>query len=205
MDATRLGADVRLLRHRKGWTQSRLAAEAGVKRWIVAEIEAGRGDRQPARRIGAVVTAVGGYLSMRVLFHGEGLDRLRDRAHARLVEQLVALLIALGWTVEVEVSFNRYGDRGVIDVLAFHPRFGALLVIEVKTVVPDVGGMLATLRRVVDHDSTLRTSFPERNVAVRRWLRAPRTAMRGLLFLSDVDGADRRRRGGAPRGQSQGG
>lgn len=58
-------------------------------------------------------------------------------------------LLATGWEVATEVSFSIRGERGVIDVLAFHPTTGSLLVIEVKTVVPDVGGMLATLDRKV--------------------------------------------------------
>lgn len=96
-----------------------------------------------------VVAALDGYLSVRVLWHGEGLDRLRDRRHAALVELVVDLLQADGWLVEPEVSFNVYGERGSVDLLAFHPASGALLVVEVKTVIPDVGGMLATLGRKV--------------------------------------------------------
>lgn len=164
---------------------------------------------------------------MRVLFRGEALDRLRDRAHATLVDGVVAMLLALGWTVETEVSFNHYGDRGAIDILAFHPRFGALLIIEVKTVVPDLGGMLATLdrkvriaptiatsrgwkvtsvarllvfpesssarRRVASHAATFGAAFPERNDAIRRWLRAPAGPIRGLLFIADAAGGSRRR------------
>ena len=77
MDSVRLGADVRLLRHRRGWTQARLAREARVSRWTIVEIEAGRAGRQPAGRLIEVVAALGGYLSIRVLYQGEGLDRLR--------------------------------------------------------------------------------------------------------------------------------
>lgn len=96
-----------------------------------------------------LAAATGGYPSIRIQFHGEGLDRFRDRDHAALVDQLVEILRVLGWEVATEVSFNEYGERGSIDILAFHPETGALLVVEVKTVVPDVGGMLATLDRKV--------------------------------------------------------
>jgi hypothetical protein len=41
------------------------------------------------------------------------------------------------------------GERGSIDILALDPASGALLVIEVKSVVPDIGGMLMTLDRKV--------------------------------------------------------
>jgi hypothetical protein len=77
------------------------------------------------------------------------MDRLRDRRHARLVEQLVAHLRATGWLVATEVSFNIYGERGSIDVLAFHQATGTVLVVEVKSVVPDIGGTLMTLDRKV--------------------------------------------------------
>jgi len=149
MDPVKLAGDLRLLRSRRGWTQRRLAAEAGVSRWAVAEIEAGRGDRIPPRQLSRVVSALGAYLQVRVLYQGEGLDRLRDRRHAALVEAMVAQLRADGWDVATEVTFSVYGERGSIDILAFHAPSGTLLIIEVKSVVPDVGGMLATLDRKV--------------------------------------------------------
>jgi transcriptional regulator with XRE-family HTH domain len=226
MDPVRLGADVRLLRRRKRWTQARLASDAGVKRWVVSEIECGRGDRFALRILKRVVDAVGGYLSVRIQFHGEALDRLRDAAHARLIEWLVAFLAALGWIVETEVTFNHFGERGSIDILAFHPRFGALLIIEVKTAVPDIGGLQMTLdrkvriapelarprgwtvasvsrllvvaesstarRRVEAHAATFAAAFPIRNEAVRRWLRRPDAAIRGLFFVSDAGQASKK-------------
>lgn len=233
MDAIRFGSDVRVLRRRKGWTQQRLATEAGVPRWVVLAIEAGRGDRVVPVRLLAVVAALGGRLSVRLLFQGEGLDRLRDRKHAALVEWLVRLLREEGWLVATEVSFNIYGERGSIDVLALHPVTGSLLVVEVKSVVPDVGGMLMTLdrkvrharkiaeeqlgwtvttvsrmlllpehrtarRRVAEHGATFETAFPARNVAVRRWLRAPVGVLAGLLFSPNVQHVDVGRRSGRP-------
>lgn len=120
-----------------------------MSRWVVVEIEAGRGDRISAERLIRVVAALGGYLSIRIQYQGEGLDRLRDRRHASLVDRVVKRLSADGWDVATEVSFNVFGERGSIDILAFEPNSGALLVIEVKSVVPDVGGMLATLDRKV--------------------------------------------------------
>ncbi len=51
------------------------------------------------------------------------------------------------WQVATEVSFNLRGERGSIDILAFHPATGSLLVIEVKSVVPDMQAMLAGVDR----------------------------------------------------------
>ncbi len=64
-----------------------------------------------------------------------------------MVDQLVALLRGLGWDVASEVSFSVYGERGSIDILAHQPGERVLLVVEVKTVIPDLGGMLMTLDR----------------------------------------------------------
>ena len=45
------------------------------------------------------------------------------------------MLGTLNWQTRVEVSFNHYGDRGRVDVLAFHGGFGWLLVAEVKSAI----------------------------------------------------------------------
>jgi hypothetical protein len=52
-----------------------------------------------------------------------------------------------GWTVEPEVSFAIYGERGVIDQLAWHAPTAHLLIVELKTAIVDVNEMLGTLDR----------------------------------------------------------
>ena len=64
-----------------------------------------------------------------------------------LVNLAIELLAREGWSASAEVSFNLRGERGSIDVLAFHPATGSLLVVEVKSVVPDIQAMLVTLDR----------------------------------------------------------
>jgi hypothetical protein len=49
--------------------------------------------------------------------------------------------------VEPEVTFSVYGERGSIDLLAWHPVVRVLAVTEVKTVIVDAGSLLATLDR----------------------------------------------------------
>jgi transcriptional regulator with XRE-family HTH domain len=149
MEPVCFGNDVRLLRRRRGWSQQRLADEAHVPRWVVSAAERGEADRLGFDRLAQIVRALGAYLSVRILFEGEALDRLRDQRHAAVVERMVARLLDVGWELATEVSFSVYGERGSIDILAWHPTTGALLVIEVKSVVPDVGGMLMTLDRKV--------------------------------------------------------
>lgn len=78
-------------------------------------------------------------------WEGERLERLIDAGHAALQESTAALLRNLGWLVQVEVSFNHYGDRGRVDVLAFHPGTATLLVVEVKAAIGDIQEMLGRL------------------------------------------------------------
>lgn len=53
----------------------------------------------------------------------------------------------LDWLMAPEVSFSIYGERGVIDLLLWHPGRRAVLVIELKTEIVDVNEMLGTLDR----------------------------------------------------------
>jgi hypothetical protein len=84
---------------------------------------------------------------MHVLWQGEELDRLLDAGHARLVEWTLRRLGATDWIAAPEVTFHAGSERGSIDVLAWHPPGNELLVVEVKSVVPDVQSMLAGIDR----------------------------------------------------------
>ena len=52
-----------------------------------------------------------------------------------------------GWIIRPEVSYSIYGERGVIDFVAWHPVRRALLLIELKTQLVDVGELMATADR----------------------------------------------------------
>ena len=51
------------------------------------------------------------------------------------------------WVLAPEVSFAIYGERGVIDILAWHEPTRSLLVIELKTAIADVNELLGTMDR----------------------------------------------------------
>ena len=51
------------------------------------------------------------------------------------------------WVLRPEVSFAVYGERGVIDILAWHPGRRALLVIELKTDIADVNELVGGVDR----------------------------------------------------------
>lgn len=143
--AWRIGGKVRALRKRRGWRQQDLAGRLGWSRELISRIENDRLDNVPFGKIQACINALGGYLRTDVLWHGEQLHRLMDARHAAIQNALVRLVESLGWTSRVEVSFNHYGDRGRIDVLAWHPRTGSLAVVEVKSVLGDVQDTLGRL------------------------------------------------------------
>src|SRR5215218_9376607 len=51
------------------------------------------------------------------------------------------------WAFEPEVSFAIYGERGVIDILAWHPGRRVVLVIELKTDIVDVNDLVGSVDR----------------------------------------------------------
>ena len=147
MNGTAIGLRVRAIRMHKRLRQQDLASAARVSRGFVSRIERGLIENVQVGDLERLVAGLGGTLDVQVRWHGEGLDRLMDEAHARIVDLVVALLRTAGWEIVVEASFSIYGERGSIDVLAYHRGSRILLVIEVKSVVPDNQAMLHDLDR----------------------------------------------------------
>lgn len=147
MDPILFGRGVRALRLRKRWRQDDLAAAADVSRGVIGRIESGHAERVTIATLDKVAAALGGRVACRLTWNGEGLDRLLDAEHAAIVEAVVRTLRVSEWLVATEVSFSIYGERGSIDVLAFHPEERVVLVVEVKSVVPDVQATLVALDR----------------------------------------------------------
>jgi hypothetical protein len=94
---------------------------------------------------------VGSVLEMRVQivarWRGGDLDRLVNARHAALLETVGRALVALGRIFVPAVSFSLWGQRGIIDILAWHPATRSVLVIELKTEIVDVEETLGTLDR----------------------------------------------------------
>ena len=145
MDDAGLAGAVRALRHRRGWRQADLAARARISPSQIGVLESGRLEQLSLPVIRRVAAALGIRLRWDASFRGPELARLRDADHARLTEFLVRRLEALGWLVVVEASFNHYGERGRVDVLAYEPRSRRILVIEVKTLIVEVQAILGGL------------------------------------------------------------
>jgi transcriptional regulator with XRE-family HTH domain len=181
VDRVRFGRSLRALRLRRGLRQVDVAAKAGASRSQVSRIERGELRGVPVDGIVAMAAALGAEVELGVRWHGEGLDRLLDGQHAAIVEAIVGLLGPDGWECAVEVSFSIYGERGSVDVLAFHPATGTVLVVEVKSVVPDAQSLLAS------HDRKLRLAL--RIAAARGW-----TGRAAACLLVVPEGTTARRR-----------
>ena len=181
MDPIRFGRGIRALRRERGWRQEDLALAAHLSRSVVARIEQGRGHRVPHATLDVIAAALGARVVVSLEYRAEVLDRLIDARHTALVDRVVGDLTEWGWTCVTEATFSVYGERGSVDVLAFHPELGVLLIIEVKSTVPEVGRMLATLDRKVRLAPAI--------VANRDW-----TVRRVARLLVVAEGSTNRRR-----------
>lgn len=149
MDSQRFGRSIRALRQRLDWRQADLASRSGTSQAAVSSVERGVIGGASFGDVGRMVVALGGELDVRVRWRGEELDRLLDATHAAIGDSLVRILTDLGWECAVEVTFAIRGEKGAVDVLAWHRPSGRLLVIEDKSVVPDLQSMLSSLDRKV--------------------------------------------------------
>lgn len=145
MNHQRIGWLVRTLRVRAGLTQAELAGRVGIDRSAISRLEHGYPGNLRLDTLEAVASVLGARLDLRLLWNGPELDRLADEGHAALATHVKRRLGRWGWVVRVEVSYSRYGERGRIDLLAFHSASRALLVIELKTELVDVQALLGSL------------------------------------------------------------
>jgi len=145
-----VGAAIRAVRLRLGLRQSDVAARAGVAMSVVSEVERGHLDDQKLAVVRRVAAALDVRVDMVARWRGGELGRVLDTRHAALHEAVARRFAALaGWLTWPEVTFAIYGERGVIDILAWHAASGSLLIIELKTQIVDVGDLIGTLDRKV--------------------------------------------------------
>lgn len=190
----RVGQTFRAIRLRLRLRQQDVAARVGMSRSVISLIERGHIEHLSF----GTVSRVAGVLEIRLdvipRWRGGDLDRLLNAGHSQLHELIGEIFDRLReWVRGVEVSFAIHFERGLIDVLAFHPPTGSLLVIELKTEIVDVQELVgrvdikARLARRIAHDRGWEASSVSTWVALaesrtnRRRLAAHRSMLRSAF------------------------
>ncbi len=143
----RCGATFRAVRIKRGWRQVDVAARAHVHRSLLSAIERGHIEHVSIGTLLAIARVLEIQVTLSTRWRAGDLDRLISGRHGRLHE-VVARWFSVelpDWILAPEVSFSIYGERGVIDILAWHPGCRALLVIELKTDIVDVNALVGTM------------------------------------------------------------
>lgn len=177
MDTLRLGRLLRMVRLRRKWRQVDVAARARLSAAAIGRHE--NGHVLSLRALESHAAVFGLRLEVRLLGRAGDIGRLADEDHARLVEWLAAWLRARGFLVELEASYSEWGERGRVDLLAFHPQTGTLLLVEVKT-------------RLIDLQELIGGIGVKERLAATLARRRGWTASQVVVLLAIADGAANR-------------
>jgi transcriptional regulator with XRE-family HTH domain len=138
-----VGRLLRMLRIRRGWRLRDVAVRCGLSPATIGRTELGSIQSVAVLRAHAAVLDL--RVEIRVVGRGTDVARLLDEEHAAIVESLARNLMRAGWAVEAEASYSEYGERGRIDLLAFHAASATLAVVEVKTELADLQDLFGSL------------------------------------------------------------
>jgi transcriptional regulator with XRE-family HTH domain len=180
VDDQRIGRVVRALRRRLGWRQTDLAKKSRCSQKTVSRSETGHLPNVLTLR--RILGALDAALVLEVRWRAGALDRLLDEDHSVLVGAVTTFLTRIGWEVHVEVTYSDYGDRGSIDILAWHAHSRVLLVVEIKSDLAAIEGVLRKL------DEKIRVA-PK--IARERYSWQP-VAVSRLLVMTDTSTLRRR-------------
>lgn len=141
------GTLVRMTRIRRRWRQVDLATRARVSATTVWRVEHGHVEGLTLAALRRVCEQLEIAIELLPRGRGSDLDRLVNARHSAMHEAIARVLARElpEWQQASEVSFNIWGERGVIDLLLWHPTRHALLIIELKTELVDPGNLLATM------------------------------------------------------------
>ena len=133
VDDIAIGRLLRSIRIRLRLRQVDVGKMAGLSQQLVSLLELGSLEHVSVPALRRVARAVGAEVVISIRWRGADVDRLRDEDHAQIVATVAGRLEAAGWLTATEVTYSVRGERGSIDVLAFHPVSRTLLVIEVRS------------------------------------------------------------------------
>lgn len=179
-DDLRIGVAIRRCRERSGRRQKDIAGKVGVTRQCVSLLERGHVDSFSVRTVRAIAAAVGVDLPFAPRGRGAQLDQLVDEEHSAMVDRVAARLATESWETMIEFSFNDYGDRGSVDLLAWHAEGRVLLVVETKS-------RLADLQQTCRSLDTKARVVPRLAAQTRGW----RAASVGVLLVLQESSRER--------------
>jgi transcriptional regulator with XRE-family HTH domain len=128
-------------------TQAAVARRAGISQSVYSRAERGDLTGMTVGTLDRIAASMGASLVIDLRYQGGLGDRLVDAAHAALVDIVVGVLRRYKWDVEIEFTFNHFGDRGSVDILGWHRATRTLLIIEVKSRFTDLQAMRVSLGR----------------------------------------------------------
>lgn len=171
MDDMAIGSAIRAVRIRRGWRQLDLAIAARVSQSTVSRIECGQLGEVPVATLRRVVEPLAIRVTLDVRWLGGELARLIGGRHSAMHEEVARLFETLPeWTTSPEVTFAIFGERGAIDILAWHEASRTLLVIELKSELVDVQETVGTLDRKVRLAPQVAAARGWRPLIVASWL-----------------------------------
>jgi transcriptional regulator with XRE-family HTH domain len=141
----RLGIIIRDLRTALRWSQRDLSLRSGVSQSWVCAVERGRATDVTLATADRLLAAMGAELNLRAVAPFLADSRQRDPAHAQCVAHVARRLQGAGWRIATEVEIGSDRSKGWIDILAWHPNTGVVLMIEVKTELLDLGSIERTM------------------------------------------------------------
>jgi hypothetical protein len=175
-DDVKLARSARALRRLQGRRQRDLAVP-GRSIDFTRRLERGDAGGLRVDDIRAHFAGLGATVRLTAWWNGAALDRLLDERHAHVVDGGVRRLGLFGWpTIQTEVSFNEWGERGSIDLFAARPDVEAVFVGEAKS---EWGSIEETIRRL-DVKARLAPTISEKRFGFR-----PRSVGVVLIFPED--------------------
>jgi transcriptional regulator with XRE-family HTH domain len=137
-----IGATIRDARQTIGWSQDELADRARTSQTMVWRAESGGADSIRVEVLDRILRALG--VRWELELRARHLDERRDQlepVHAALVGAMAGRLGRAEWEVASEVPTGGESPTGWIDLAAYRARDSSMFLGEVKTDLPDVGGM----------------------------------------------------------------
>jgi transcriptional regulator with XRE-family HTH domain len=171
MDDLRFGLLVRAVRLKRGLRQIDVARGVGLSPGTISLVERGHWQKLSIETVRQVAAVLDIRVDLVGRWRGGDADRLLSRGHSLLADRFAAVTLKHpGWAIEPEVSFSIYGERGVIDQLAWHESSAHLVVVEIKTEFADVNEMMGAFDRKIRLAPTIAATRGWKPSMVSAWV-----------------------------------